>query len=140
MRVHNGLAAFIGIVCGVFANTVLSHVAMTLFPADAALDWGNQDAVRDYITSLPIAAFGLVLLAHLSQSFVAAWVSARLQTTPARWTWLLAGGLSFVGGLMNFWSIPHPTWMYIELPLYFVVAAVGAKLGRTKTRNLPKVE
>lgn len=140
MALPSGFAAFIGAVAGIFANTLLSHCALTIFPAPEGMRWDDADALREYISTLPLAAFALVFVAHLSQAFAGSCVSALLQAKPASWTWIVISVFSALGGAMNFWSIPHPTWMYSELPLYFVVGYAGAALGgymRCGRRPLP---
>jgi hypothetical protein len=135
MRLPNLVAAIIGIASGVAANSALSFLALQLFPPPLELNWEDQAALRGYILSLPVAAFVLVLFAHLSQAFVGAVVCASLQASAAHWPWVLIASLSLAGGAMNFWSIPHPPWMYAELPGYFVAAAAGAALGCHRPRH-----
>ncbi len=38
------------------------------------------------------------------------------------------GVASLAGGLMNMMTIESPDWMYIELPLYLVVAWLAGRL------------
>jgi predicted membrane metal-binding protein len=41
---------------------------------------------------------------------------------------LIVGVLILIGGIMNAMTIPLPTWMMVEMPLYLVVAWLAAKI------------
>ena len=67
-------------------------------------------------------------MAHLGQSFVGGWVAARLAGSAPMRLALIVGALSLLGGIMNAMSIALPPWMYVEMPLYLVVAWAAGTL------------
>ena len=67
-----------------------------------------------------IRIFECCALSHL----IAAKISKKRRTTVA----MIIGVLSLIGGYINMQSIPLPTWMWIEMPLYLVFAWLAAYL------------
>ncbi len=49
-----------------------------LFPMPAGMDMNAPAAMNAYIAGLPAAAMRVVMVAHPGQSFVGAWIAARL--------------------------------------------------------------
>ena len=91
---------------------------------------------------LPLWGFALIALltvtvAHLSQAFVGGWLAARLAATRPMLLAMLVGGFTLAGGITMMMMIPHPPWMWIEAPLYFVVAGAAGKieLGRRERQS-----
>ena len=41
---------------------------------------------------------------------------------------MIVGVLTLVAGIINMMTITGPRWMYIELPLYLVVACLAGRL------------
>jgi len=60
--------------------------------------------------------------AHLGHSFVGGWVAARLGAFRPMLLAMIVGVMALAGGIMKMMTITDPDWMYIELPLYLVVA------------------
>jgi hypothetical protein len=116
-------AVLVGLIVGMVVNMAFVMInAYVLFPMPEGLDMNDTVAFGAYIKTLPGQAFILVLFAHLGQSFVGAWLAARLSKSWTMALALLIGVLSLVGGIVNAMQIPLPTWLYIEFPLYLVVA------------------
>jgi len=87
-----------------------------------------------YVSTLPLIALLLVLTAHLGQSFFGSWVAAAISKKQPMIVAMIVGVLSLIGGILMFVSIPQPTWMLIEMPLYLVVAWLAALIV-IKRRN-----
>jgi hypothetical protein len=120
-------AVLAGLVVGGVLNMLVLQVnTAILFPAPPGTDLADPAALGAYMATLPVTAFLVVVLAHQLQAFVGGWVAARLGTAPVALA-LVVGALSALGGLGTLLLIPAPAWMWLELPLYFVVAwAAGA--------------
>jgi len=125
------LAVVAGLFAGMSVNMGLVMLnAHVLFPMPPGTDMQNPEAFQAYVSSLPTVAFFVVMLAHLGQSFVGAWVAARLASSRPMLLALIVGGLSLAGGVLNMMTIQGPTWMYVELPLYLVVAWLAGRMVR----------
>lgn len=125
-------AVVAGLLVGSIFNMSISMLsAKVLFPMPEGTNMQDPVAMNAYIAGLPVAAMLIVMIAHLGQSFLGAWVAARLaaSTPMALALALMVGGFSLLGGIMNMMSLSLPTWMMIELPLYLVMAWLGGRLA-----------
>ncbi len=126
---RNVLALVLGLALGMAVNMGLIILnTSVLFPMPPGWSMENPEQMNAYVASLPALAFVVVLAAHLGQSFVGAWVAARIAAAPMVLA-LVIGVLSLVGGILNAMSIDGPAWMMIEMPLYLVVAWLGGRLA-----------
>lgn len=127
----NIAGVILGMVVGMAANMAVIAFSWTIYPLPEGLDMNDSEALAAFIGTLPAGAFALAMLAHLAQAGLGGWVAARVSSSgPVRQA-LIVGFLSSLGGLINLLTIPGPMWMWIELPLYFVVAwAAGRQVAR----------
>lgn len=124
----NLAAFFAGAFTGSAFNWAIVTLNFALFPPPEGMDPMDMDALAAYVAGLPTTAFLIVLVAHLGQAFVGAGVAAVL-AVHKRTLAMLIGVLTLLGGVYNLMSLPHPTWMWIEVPLYLVVAWAGGELA-----------
>lgn len=122
-------AVLLGLVAGLAVNMGLVILnTKVLFPLPPGADMQDPVAFKAYLATLPVTAFVVVLFAHLGQSFVGAWVAARVSASKPMALALVVGVLSLAAGIANATQVPLPTWMSIEFPLYLVVAWVAGAL------------
>lgn len=118
----NIIAVVLGSLVGSMANMTLilinSHVLYPM-PEEVALD---PEKFAAYVATLPTLAIVMVILAHLSQALVGAWVACRIGTARPKTLSLILGVLTAIGCLINLVQLPAPSWMWIEVPLCIVVA------------------
>lgn len=127
--IRNILAVLAGLFVGMVVNMALVMLnAYVLFPMPEGTDMSDPAQMNAYIATLPAVAFIVVLAAHLGQSFFGGWTAARLGGSMPVVLAMIIGVLSLVGGITNMMQIDHPTWMYVELPLYLVVAWVAGTM------------
>ena len=120
---RNILAVVVGTVAGMALNmAVIQLNFQVLFPMPAGTDMNDPDQFNAFIASLPVAAFLVVMVAHISQSFVGAWIAARLGKSHPMRLAMTVGVFSLAGGIMAMTMIDGPDWLVIELPLYLLVA------------------
>jgi len=134
--IRNILAVIVGLAAGMAVNMALVMLnAYVLFPMPAGTDMSDPEQMNAYIATLSMAAFVVMLVAHLGQSFVGGWTAARIGASKPMVLAMIVGVLSLVGGVMNMMQLEHPAWMYIELPLYLVVAWLAGRMEQ-KRRGL----
>jgi len=127
---RNGLALVAGLVVGMMVNMGLVILnTSVLFPMPAGSSMENPEQMNAYIATLPVAAFLVVLAAHLGQAFVGGWVAARLAASAPMLLAMIVGVLSLIGGIFNALSLELPAWMWIEMPLYLVVAWTAGRIA-----------
>lgn len=126
---RNVIAALVGFLVGSALNMALIQLNMhVLFPMPEGMDMNDPEQFNAFVSTLPTAAFLVVILAHQAQSFVGAWVAARLSHSHPMRIAMLIGMLSLAGGIMAMMMIEGPEWMVVELPLYIAVAWVAGKI------------
>lgn len=124
-------AVVAGMVVGSAANMAIIMGSWLLYPPPDQV--ADQEALAEFIGTLPAGAFVLVMVAHLAQAGIGGWLAARLGSSRPLMLALIVGVLSMMGGLMNMFLYPSPWWMWIELPLYLVVSgAAGQQVDRSR--------
>ena len=132
--IRNAVAVMTGYIVGSVINMALIQLKiLVLFPPAEGIDVGDIVQYNSYIATLPTAAFLFIVAAHLSQSFVGAWITARLSASHTMILAMGIGVLSLAGGIMSMTMIEAPAWLMIELPLYLVVAWAAGN-GELKRR------
>jgi MFS family permease len=122
-------AVLLGLIAGSCVNMALILLnSYVLFPMPEGMDMNDADQMNAYIATLPAVAFLVVIVAHLGQAFVGGWIAARLGKSRPMVLAMILGVLTLAGGVMNAMTLTTPTWMYIELPLYLVVAWAAGTL------------
>ena len=127
--IRNVLAVLAGLAAGMVTNMALIMLnAYVLFPMPEGIDMNDPVQMNAYIAPLPATAFILVLAAHLGQSFVGGWTAARLGASRPMLLAMIIGVLTLAGGIMNMMQLELPSWMYVEIPLYLVVAWLAGRI------------
>mgnify|MGYP006129116799 CR=1 FL=1 len=133
--IRNILAVFLGLALGMAWNMALIMLnSYVLFPMPEGMDMMNTEQMNAYVATLPTVALLVVLLAHLGQAYVGGWVAAYASASRPILLAMIVGVASLAGGVINMMSIQGPTWMYVELPLYLVLAWYAGRLA-VQARN-----
>ena len=126
--IRNILSVLAGLAAGMAVNMGFVIANGILFPAPEEFDWQDAAMASEYFATLPALAFALVLTAHLGQAFVGGWVAAKISETNPMSVALTVGALTLVAGVINMMNMPLPGWMWIEMPLYLLVAWLAGKI------------
>jgi hypothetical protein len=119
---RNFAAVTAGLIVGSAVNMAVLSVSWVLYPLPEGLDFNDPAQLAAYLGALPAAAFLLVLAAHLGQAFVGGWLAARLSASHPVPLALVVGTISAAAGLYNLLTLPGPVWLWVELPLYFLLS------------------
>jgi hypothetical protein len=122
------LAVLVGWIVGMVANMAIFSLNVALYPMPDGVSFNDKEGFAAYIETLPLMAFLIILVAHLSQAFFGALVAAKISRKRPMVVAMIIGVLTLIGGYINMQSIPLPTWMWIEMPLYLVAAWLAAYL------------
>lgn len=133
--IRNLIAVFLGMLAGMAVNMSLVMVTLVLHPMPEGVAFTDTEAMPEYFASIPVTGFLIVLAAHLGQSFFGGLVAALLSKDRPRTMALIIGVLSLIGGVVNLIDLPHPMWMWIEVPGYILVAWFAASLAMRLKRS-----
>ena len=106
----------------------------------AGVDFSDSEAMPAYFATIPATGFLIVLAAHLGQSFFGGLVAALFSSDSPRAMALIIGVLSLIGGVVNLVALPHPAWMWNEVPGYLLVAWFAASLAMRLKRRFAGIE
>ena len=82
-----------------------------------------------FFTFLPESpALLIILIAHIGHAFVGGLVAAAISRNAVMAVAMIVGVLTLIAGVINMMSMPLPTWMWIEVPLYLVAAWVAGRI------------
>ena len=124
----HAVAVIVGLGAGVTFNMVFVFINLEFFPMPAGVSMDDQDSFNAWLETLPDTAFLLPVVAHLAQAFGGGWIAARLCASRPLEMAMVIGGLSMIGGILNLNQIPHPGWMWGELPFYLLLAWVAGNI------------
>jgi len=132
--IRNILATLAGLVAGNVLNFALVMLnSSVLFPMPPGVDFNNQAGFAEYIRTLPVAAFLVVLAAHSAQAAGGTWLASRFAHTRGPVPAIVIGGLTALGSGLNMLSLPAPAWMWVDVPLN-LLCAYGAWQLALKSR------
>lgn len=127
-----GLAGTLVAVGLVWLIEIAGH---TIYPLPPDLDFSNTDAVRLYISGLPLGAFGFVggawFVGTLGGTMAACYVGNAAPKIFA----MVVGALMLVATAFNLATIPHPLWFSIAGIAGILFAAWLGMLVSTKVNS-----
>lgn len=130
--IRNALSVLLGLFVGSALNMAIVLLMMVIWPLPEGVDMSNPEQMAVHVATMPVIAWLMAMVAHLTQAFGGGWVAARVGGSHPMMLALIVGGLSMIGGILNGISLNMPMWMWIELPLYWVVAAIAGRLEQTR--------
>lgn len=121
----------LAVAAGIVAGAVVIFLVEMFSPhtPPEGLDLTDKAKLGEWILTLPISAFAILLLAYFLGAAVGGWVT-NLICAPTKYRPALVVGFGlFVAGLMNLIAIPHPMWFSIVSSLtYFAGAWIGGRV------------
>jgi len=132
----NIAAGIVGIAIAIAIVWLIEMVGHSVYPPPPNLNFADADAMRDYISSLPIGALlfvgGAWFVATLCGTFAACKIG---QAKPIIFAGVV-GGIMLIATAANLIMIPHPLWFSILGIAGIIVAAwLGMTLGARSSSN-----
>ncbi len=121
-------AVIAGMIVGMVLNITIIMINLIFFPMPEGLSMQDQEGFSAWAKTLPETAFILPMVAHLAQAFGGGWLAARIGASHPMVLAMIVGVLSLGGGISNALSMEIPTWMWIEMPFYLVLAWVAGNI------------
>lgn len=125
------LRALFAVLAGILAGGLVIMLVEMLSPHTPPVGMNINDPAKmsEWIATLPMSAFALLLLAYLLGSAVGGWVANQVAAKSHYRPALLVGFGLFVAGVMNLIAIPHPMWFAVASSIiYFVGAWIGGRV------------
>jgi hypothetical protein len=125
-------AGIAGVLIAILLVYLVEMIGHAVYPPPPDLDFGDTEALRAYISTLPLGAFLFVgggwFIGTLGGTCAACAIGSARPVVFAA----VVGGLMLAGAAMNLVMIPHPTWFSILGVAGIVVAAwLGTMCRRT---------
>ena len=114
---------------GTSAMILGQYLANAAHPAPLGMDYQDPEQVKSYMGSFPVYVYFIMILAHQVGTLVGSFLAARLDSRNGRKNALMIGVIFMMGGMMNLQTLPHPIWMWAELPFYLISSVSGGILA-----------
>jgi preprotein translocase subunit Sec61beta len=127
------LRALFAVLAGILAGGLVIALVEMMSPHTPPAGMNINDTARlaEWIATLPMSAFAILLLAYFLGSAVGGYVANRVAAPTHYRPALIVGVGLFVAGVMNLISIPHPMWFAVSSSLiYFIGAWIGGRAAK----------
>ncbi|MFL3664042.1 MAG: hypothetical protein ACJ04Q_08570 [Flavobacteriales bacterium] len=129
---RNILAVVVGLVVGSAVNMGIIMISGSIIPPPNGADITTMEGLKSTMHLFGPEHYIFPFLAHALGTLVGAFVAAKIATTNKIKFALAIGFFFFLGGAINAYMLPAPTWFLI-LDLagaYFPMAYLGKKLAK----------
>ncbi|GMQ82414.1 MAG: hypothetical protein BMS9Abin05_1866 [Rhodothermia bacterium] len=127
MRRALGIVA--GLVTGFILVYVLEMIGHLIFPPPEGIEMMSREEITRIMAEIPFGGLVSVVIAWFFGTLGAAFVATRVGQDSTMTAAYIIGSFEIGFGAINFYSIPHPTWMIVTGLAAFVS---GAHIGREK--------
>lgn len=130
----NIVAGIAGVLLAVLLVYIVEIIGHSVYPPPPDLDFSDTEAMRAYISALPLGAFLFVGGAWFVGTLGGTCAACAIGTARPVIFAVIVGGLMLAGAAMNLVMIPHPTWFSILGVAGIVVAAwLGTMCERARS-------
>lgn len=129
---RNILAVVLGLVVGGAVNLLIIQISGSIIPPPNGADITTMEGLKSTMHLFGPEHYIFPFLAHALGTLVGAFVAAKIAATNKIKFALAIGAFFFLGGAINAYLLPAPTWFLI-LDLagaYFPMAYLGRKLAK----------
>jgi hypothetical protein len=124
-----------GVIVGGLLVYSVEAAGHMVYPPPAGLDAKNAEAMKSYVSQLPVGAFLFVLAAWIAGAFGGAFTAAKIAARRRFALGFIVGLLTLAAGIANLVIIPHPMWFAVSAVVLVGTAAYGgAQVGAGSTR------
>lgn len=125
------LGVFGGLVLGFIFPASAELVKYLWYPPPEGIDWVKEPKrAEEYINSLPVTAFVILLAGYAAGALVGGWFAALVGGRSKMLHALIVGLLFLLAGVRTQLSYPHPAWFAVlNLLEYLPAALLGGLLA-----------
>lgn len=130
------LAILVGMVTAMIVIIAIQALSTSLHPMPEGVSPDDAEAMADYIGSLPVMAFVLVLISYFIATLDGVMLASWLAPNSPRAHGAVVFALLASGAVLNLLTIPHPGWFVgATLVVYLVAFAMGDFIGQKLHRQ-----
>ncbi len=122
------IAIVVGLVVAIFLVWVIQRLGHSLYPPPQGLDFADPEQLKNYIQSLPVGAFLIVIAAYAVGAYTGGLTACLIARDKPLMLAAIIGAFVLAGTLLNVMTIPHPAWFTIAAVLSIIAAAWLASL------------
>ncbi len=124
-------AVVLAIVAAFVTFTIVEMIGQIVYRAPADFNPEDIEAVKAFIQNLPVGALLIVALGWVAGSFLAGFVEKTVSKTSGLMLPLIVGITLTIAAIVNFATLPHPTWFVILGLLIFIpVTLLGHRAAK----------
>lgn len=127
--VRRFLSVILGFVIAIVTFSVAEWFGRLIYPTPEKFDGNDINAIREFISRLPVGAFLIVAFGWILGSFFAGFAEKTISREPGLLLPAIIGILLTTAAAINFLIIPQPRWFVVLGLLIFVPAAVLGHLA-----------
>lgn len=105
---------------------LFEYCSHLLFPTPEGLDTSNQQALSEWINTLPPMAMWLIVISWFFGSLIGSLVLSRIDPMNFKRGIITFGVVLVSTTIMNLYTIPHPMWMW---PAGILAVLIGLWAG-----------
>jgi hypothetical protein len=124
--IRSALVLLAGVVAALFVVILMDTVAGNIWALPAGTDPNNPESMRQAVTTLPTAAFLLLLTGWVLAGGVGSYIAARFATHARPTHGLIVAFFVLVATAGNLAKFPHPAWLWVASIILIPVAGWAA--------------
>jgi len=126
----NIAAGVIGVLVAVGLVWLIEMIGHAVYPPPPDIDFSDVDAVRGYMSALPLGAFAFVGSGWFLGTLGGTMAASRIGSAAPRLFAMVVGGFVLAATAFNLTVIPHPLWFSIVgVAGVFIAAWLGQFLS-----------
>lgn len=127
------LAIIAGVLTGLIIILLLRTMSLAKYPFPEQLDWLDNMHRNEYISSLPDAAFWIVICSHLISAFIAGLLASLISRKDRFTVGIVAALCLFTFVLVANFYHDYPVWyLMIDTLVTAIAGFAGAAFGRQR--------
>lgn len=127
----NILAVFVGLISGIILMVLIQSLGKHFVPVEEAVDIQSEEAMRNYVASLPKQAYYWLIASHAWGAAMAAFMTTRIAAYDQTRMGYLAAFVMLLFTLVMILSVPgYPSWVIIsDIIVLIVLGLLASRVG-----------
>jgi len=127
------LSILAGVSVGILAVFLIEMINLSLFPLPQDLDVSDSKSMTDYVNSLPISAFVMIIIAHSIGAFVSSFIAGMVSRSKRVRIGIVAGLILLCFTISNALNVEQPLSItLVDIILAALAGVYGAKVGASR--------